>query len=89
MTMCNYWVGNKKFWDKYISFVGDIFDFVHGDNISSELNEAIRKITAHNGERKLWTFPFIIERMTSTLIFLDSDIKSIGWINPEMKVFLK
>ncbi len=80
-SMCNYWVGNEKFWNKYINFVGKVYDFMNGDSISSELKDSITSKTLHHGEGEVWYVPFIIERLTSSLIYWDEDIKSLGWKN--------
>jgi len=79
-SMCNFWIGNEKFWDRYIHFVGTIYDFINSDRISPDLKEAIHRNTFHAGEGSVWFIPFIIERCTSTLISWDDGIESIGWV---------
>jgi hypothetical protein len=75
---CNYWVGNKIFWDKYISFCKPLYHYIKYKSSEAEkiflFSNADEKIKAHY-------IPFIFERLFSTLLFIDPDIKYISWTN--------
>lgn len=72
LLYCNYWVGNRAFWDTYIAFVEPLFECI------------VHRMTATTRERYFARakypdvapfFPFIFERMFSTLLLIKPDIR--------------
>jgi hypothetical protein len=72
LLYCNYWVGNAKFWQAYMSFIVPLFD-----HITAELSETERKkyfaLTRHENPTPM--FPFIFERLFSTMMMSGSEIR--------------
>lgn len=69
---CNYWIGSEKFWDRYMDFSHKIHqEIVFGLSPSEQnfINSLASKISDAS-----YT-PFIMERMVSTLLALDPEIK--------------
>jgi hypothetical protein len=63
-AFCNYWVGNKKFWDAYVAYLTPIWDYVlsHDNEITKSLGKnADLTINAPY-------LPFIFERLFSTFL---------------------
>lgn len=75
---CNYFVGNKHFWDSYISFTRPIFDYI--ENCMDD--KLIRNINKQAYKTRTCSFhPFIMERLFSTLLVVQSDsIRSLKYL---------
>lgn len=71
---CNYWVGNEKFWDKYIEFTKPIYEYL-SQSITPEEKLLVSK-TADKIINMDYT-PFIFERLFSTILAVDKEIKSL------------
>jgi hypothetical protein len=72
LLYCNYWVGNRTFWDKYMKLSGDVADvLLHG------LTEAERAFLDSFADhtQTLSHVAFVLERLFSTLLLHDPDIK--------------
>ncbi len=70
---CNYWVGNDIFWKKYIAFCEPIYDYIFSTMDRTEFNLLMQKA---DNLIDAGYIPFIFERLFSTLLQLDSSIKS-------------
>jgi hypothetical protein len=70
---CNYWVGSSEFWDRYMEFTEPIYD-----HLVNDLSAAERELLWSRADRQIEAsyFPFIFERMFSTLLASDSSIKA-------------
>jgi hypothetical protein len=68
---CNYWVGTPEFWDQYMNFTRPIYDHIRHELSYSEVlflrSRADRGISSDY-------FPFIMERLFTTLLAVDSSI---------------
>lgn len=72
MLFSNYWVGNQKFWKKYIQFTEPVYEYV------KNLPEGKFKKRIYRDAKyfyKVTNIPFLMERMFNTLLCIDSDIK--------------
>jgi GT2 family glycosyltransferase len=70
---CNYWVGNKKFWKLFIDFVTPLFECIV-DGMNEEDRSRYFQLVPHSEE--IPAFPFIFERLFSTLLLTHPDIKA-------------
>lgn len=61
---CNYWVGNRTFWDEYITYLKPIWERAHMDN--GALGLELRKIA--DPFIKAPYMPFVFERLFSTFL---------------------
>ncbi|MFC1883803.1 glycosyltransferase family 4 protein [Thermodesulfobacteriota bacterium] len=72
LLYCNFWVGNKKFWDAYIGFIRPLYDYcVHKQSPGG--TNPFFTATTHNGQ-KVPFFTFIFERLFSTFIISEKGI---------------
>jgi len=77
IAYCNYWLGNEKFWKKYIAFSEPFARVIEND-------AQIRKLvtTSANYHYPAPLLPFLMERLFSTMLHLDPDIKSFKFKYP-------
>lgn len=71
-AFCNYWAGTKQFREKYHSFTKKIYDAIE------KLDSADRNLLFNvKADRQIEApfFPFIFERLFSTLLEMDKEIK--------------
>lgn len=72
----NYWVGNEKFWNKYINYTKPIYEFIETNKEKwfqdKIMNRADNEIDAPY-------IPFIMERLFSLILLSDSNIKSASF----------
>lgn len=72
---CNFWVGNQIFWKKYMEFTLPIYEYIN-NHLSVDQQAFIRK-RACRGINSDY-FPFIMERLFTTLLHIDD---SISYVN--------
>jgi hypothetical protein len=75
----NYWVGSRAFWDHYMGFIGPLFRA-----ITTDMPAALREkffVTVHH-ETPSGMFPFVFERMLSTLLLTDPGISGCAYRYP-------
>lgn len=72
---CNYWVGNELFWEKYMAFTLPIYYYILYESPLDLRNTFLKK----RADKKINApyFPFIFERLFSTLLVVDPSIKYI------------
>jgi len=68
---CNYWIGSPKFWDQYMNFTRPIYDHIKNDLSYSEV--MFIRTRADRGISSDY-FPFIMERLFTTLLATDNSI---------------
>lgn len=61
---CNYWVGNKKFWDEYIKFLEPLWTYISEND--DDLTQSLGKLADPLIQAPY--APFIFERLFSTFI---------------------
>ncbi len=73
----NFWIANEYFWEKYVGKV--LMPIVHylRNNIDSKIWRLVHNPTNHT--QKSVILPFIIERLFSTFIYDNSEIKSLSF----------
>ncbi|NJN45505.1 MAG: hypothetical protein HC808_02320 [Candidatus Competibacteraceae bacterium] len=73
---CNYWVGNQYFWDEYMNFTLPVYKY-----LSEDLSEEERDFLYSDSNYHISTnyIPFIMERMFSTLLSYNKNIKALGF----------
>jgi hypothetical protein len=73
LCYCNYWVGSQRFWRRYIEFIQPLYHYLNHQLSSAEqarlYQQADAKIRAPYP-------PFIFERLFSTFLALNLDLKS-------------
>jgi len=72
LLYCNYWVGNINFWDTYMAFIQPLFSCCTNWNEGDGPNPYFG-LTVYEG-RRIPFFPFIFERLFSTLLFINNNI---------------
>lgn len=68
----NYWVGNAKFWKEYMAFTGPLADYIRKSATPDE-REFIYRIA--DPVSNCSHIPFIFERMFSTLLLQNAEIR--------------
>ena len=76
LLFSNFWVGNEYFWDEYIKFTKPFYDYLR-----SEITEDEKAFISREVDKiiKINYTPFIFERMFSTLLAQNPDIKALGY----------
>jgi hypothetical protein len=80
LAFCNYFVANNFFWGRYFSFIDQILEYLEAQAKADTNVGIIYKGSA--GYRKaidMTMRPFIIERLFSSFIFQNSDLKVSGY----------
>ena len=78
LLFSNFWVGNEKFWSQYIGdFLNPIALYLESES-GRMLSQDLNKPTYHTTD--CGYLPFIIERLFSTFLCLNSNISSKGML---------
>lgn len=87
LAYCNFWVGNRKFWNEYVGKVlCPIWDLVVKPQKSAVVAAAL--IDTHHTTMTSYV-PFIVERLFSTYISSNLTIKAIGYPLTRMQILEK
>ena len=72
---CNFWVGNKNFWDRYMEFTIPVYKYltVSEGGLDGEMRELF--LQRADGGIDANYFSFIMERLFTTLLVVDPSIK--------------
>jgi len=73
---CNYWVGNQHFWDEYMKFTLPVYKYLSEDLSDEERDFLYSDSNYHISKNYI---PFIMERMFSTLLSYNKNIKALGF----------
>jgi hypothetical protein len=76
LCYCNYWVGSPLFWSRYIAFILPLYNYINERATKEEL-EAIN-VKADRVIAAPYT-PFIFERMFSTFLATNPDLKAYSF----------
>ncbi len=79
-SFCNYFIGSRRFWQEYISFVDEILSKL--DEKSSQdidFNQAWNGTANYKKDKSVTMRPFVIERLFSSFLKINKDIKVIGY----------
>lgn len=84
LLYCNYWVGNRTFWDKYMKLTGDVAQVLQDGLTPAEL-AFLNSFADYT--KTLSHIAFVLERLFSTLLLHDPDIKyrAYRYSNAELK----
>jgi hypothetical protein len=77
LCYCNYWVGNEKFWIKYVGNILNPIRLFIENNKDPELIRELFSLTIHTNPTPM--FPFIIERLFTTFLYFSQEIKYIHY----------
>ena len=79
LLFSNFWIGSSYFWDEYMKFTRPVYDYLR-----FEMSEEEKAIVSKEADRviKINYTPFIFERMFSTLLATNPDIKPLGYRYP-------
>jgi hypothetical protein len=71
---CSYYVGNQKFWDRWIPFLTTCVETAEND---AELNEYLHGFTSiHYGKTDVSNFSFVVERLVGLFAYMyESSLK--------------
>ena len=78
---CNFWVGNAYFWDQYMKFTMPIYDYLLND-LTDEEKMFINQPADRCRDATATYFSFIVERLFSTLLVYNKNIKSLAYKYP-------
>lgn len=76
-TFCNYWVANKKFWDLYMKFTKPFYELIE-NGLTPEEEKFIS--TPADPIINASYRAFIMERLFSTFLYLNPQIKAKPWM---------
>ncbi len=80
LLFCNFWVGTAAFWYKYMKFTRPLAEYM-----MSKPEKYFSAAKYHEGVHAPY-FPFITERLFTTLLSTDPSIKSLAWQHDEDSV---
>jgi len=75
---CNYWAGNAKFWETYMRFTLPVFEYINETMTEAEREKVYATADRPRG-KDASNFVFIFERLFSTLLVTDPDIKALAY----------
>jgi len=81
----NYWVGNRRFWEEYMRFIDKLMVAI--DGLESIDRKRFFSQTLHYTPATF--FPFIFERMFSTFLCIQKNLKSLSYSYEKDKVINK
>ena len=85
-AFCNFWAGTRSFWDRYMAFTEPLYDIVENQLSSHEKQMLLSCADKMSGA----SFPpYIFERLFSTFLVLNPDIKKIHFQFDDLKDRLK
>jgi len=80
LCYCNFWVGNKSFWGKYLALTEPCYNIIRS---SPKFRQKFLEGNAEkNSSIPIPLFSYFMERMFSTLLALDSTIKACPYYRP-------
>ena len=71
----NYWVGNQRFWQEFMQFIGNLTCAV--DELAEIDRKQLFEKAPHYAEATY--FPFIFERMFSTFLILNKNLRCLAY----------
>jgi len=77
LSYCNYWVGNERFWKKYVGNVLYPIRIFIENHVDAKLIQDLFVPTVHSDRSSM--FPFIIERLFTTFLYFSQEIKYIHY----------
>jgi hypothetical protein len=83
---CNFWVGNRRFWDEYMAFCLPIYDYILGAMPSPEREKLFARADDVIGASY---FSFIFERLFTTFLLAHPEIKACGYIFSQQELKLR
>ena len=72
VLFCNYWAGNTTFWNHYMAICEPVYHYLTTGLNAREKKQLNKLATKHNNTTYA---PYIMERMISTLIHTNEDLK--------------
>jgi hypothetical protein len=82
LLYCNYWVGNKKFWDAYMNFLLPIYN-----QLKVMSKEELSTYTADAGYHTgVGYITFLMERLFSTFLSQSTDLKYKPYIYDKIEI---
>jgi len=83
---CNFWVGTPTFWDQYISFCEKIYQHIFTKLPQEKLDILFQRADPIIDASY---FPFIFERLFSTLLCMNPKIKAIHYPLPKTRIGIR
>lgn len=77
---CNFWIGTMRFWERFMEFVQPLYEYA-----SRNLGKGPLFETARYHEPAVF-FPFIYERMLTTFLSLEPDIRAVAYEPPRVEM---
>lgn len=75
-TYANYYIGNRKFWNGWMSFVDSMIEVSRND---AELNHYLFVQDNSHRDRNMKHFLFVFERILSLFLYLNRDYKVLNY----------
>lgn len=83
LLYCNFWVGNRRFWDRFMGFVEPMMAAIEANET---LKARILRPTSHYTPAVF--YPFVFERMFSTFLLLDAQVSALAFPHTRAGVLL-
>ena len=79
LCFCNFWVGNRFFWEKYLNLTVPLYNLIRSDEHLREL------FLSGKADRKsdIPLFPYFMERMFTTLLASDPTIRACPYYSSD------
>jgi len=81
LSYCNYWVGSCVFWNRYMTFIMGVHDAI----VRMPRNEFQRFVDDAGYHTGVGYLTFIMERLFSTFLVMNTDIKSKPYIYSDVQ----
>ena len=72
-STCHYFMGNDKFWSRYLAFIDNVIEISKQDPLLN--NYMFVQQTDYRDGRKIINFPFVVERLFTMFCIFNPDIK--------------
>lgn len=76
---CNFWAGNKRFWDAYMAFVQPVVDLIENRLPIAQREKLFSSGDIINRRSDASFFAYILERLFTTFLAKNSEIKALGY----------
>jgi hypothetical protein len=78
---CNYWIGTPEFWCRYIEFCEPLYQL-----IENKPDRQLKRLLLQQADKTGPCFiPYIFERLFSTLLCMNKDIRAKAWHTDKTK----
>jgi hypothetical protein len=85
LLYCNYWVGNAKFWARFIDFSERLMDAV--EHLAARDRKRLFNLAPHYAPATY--FAFVFERIFSTFLVTNSDLRAMPYVYSNAEILAR